>query len=200
MVMTLRRHNPLHLGPAIVWYLWLMISTNRFVIVWLAEYERREHGKSRDLFSFHFVLGSDQRSVSDVSDLHLSLQTHTHTEVFPHWMDLNSEWSFLTWPLFISGCVKIKTGAHRSVASLVCFKSEVMWCKNVQIPNKVWDISFTCFIQNDTVPLAVEVVFWEQTIVAEGDRQSSSKSISCKSRNDATPQTQKVQKFLQPQF
>ena len=41
----LRRHNPPHLGPAIVWYLWLMISTNRFVIFLWDEYEWREHGK-----------------------------------------------------------------------------------------------------------------------------------------------------------
>lgn len=78
MVMTLRRHNPPHLGPTIVWYLWLMISTNRFVIFLRDEYEWRgawEEGP--DLFGFHFVLGSNQRSVSDgdVSALCLAVQT-----------------------------------------------------------------------------------------------------------------------------
>lgn len=74
MVMTLRRHNPPHLGPAIVWYLWLMISTNRFVIFLWDEYGWRgvwEEGC--DLFCFHFVLGSNRRSVSDA--LCLAVQT-----------------------------------------------------------------------------------------------------------------------------
>lgn len=66
MVMTLRRHNPPHLDPAIVWYLWLMISTNRFVIFLWDEYEwMRAWEEGCDLFCFHFVLSSNQRSVSD---------------------------------------------------------------------------------------------------------------------------------------
>lgn len=55
-----------------------MISTNRFVIFLRDEYEWRgawEEGP--DLFGFHFVLGSNQRSVSDgdVSALCLAVQT-----------------------------------------------------------------------------------------------------------------------------
>lgn len=93
MVMTLRRHNPLHLGPAIVWYLWLMISPNRFVVFLWDEYEWRgawEEGS--DLFCFHFVLGSDQRSVSDgaVSALCFAVQTRGG-RVFSDWMDFQTE-------------------------------------------------------------------------------------------------------------
>lgn len=59
-----------------------MISTNRFVIFLRDEYEWRgawEEGP--DLFGFHFVLGSNQRSVSDgdVSALCLAVQTQWET-------------------------------------------------------------------------------------------------------------------------
>lgn len=43
-----------------------MISTNRFVIFLWDEYEwKGAWEEGCDLFSFHFVLGSNQRSVSD---------------------------------------------------------------------------------------------------------------------------------------
>lgn len=99
MVMTLRRHNPPHLGPAIVWYLWLMISTNRFVIFLWDEYEwRAAWEEGCDLFCFHFVLGSNRRSVSDRDASALCLggrlfsdgRTDSHTSVF----HINPIWSF----------------------------------------------------------------------------------------------------------
>ena len=55
-----------------------MISTNRFVIFLWDEYEwRGAWEEGRDLFCFHFVLGSNRRSVSDgdVSALCLAVQT-----------------------------------------------------------------------------------------------------------------------------
>lgn len=93
MVMTLRRHNPPHLGLAIVWYLWLMISTNRFVIFLRDEYEWRgawEEGP--DLFCFHFVWGSNLRSVSDVGSLSCSADMVGGWSVVPSLCRLRSKW------------------------------------------------------------------------------------------------------------
>lgn len=103
MVMTLRRHNPPHLGPAIVWYLWLMISTNRFVIFLRDEYEwKGAWEEGCDLFCFHFVLSSNQISVSDrdMSALCLSIQTQ-RGRGFSAWMDFKLRLSCCTFDLFL---------------------------------------------------------------------------------------------------
>lgn len=61
-----------------------MISTNRFVVFLRDEYEwRGAWEEGRHLFGFHFVLGSDRRSVSDGDASALCLAVPTRWEVLP---------------------------------------------------------------------------------------------------------------------
>lgn len=87
MVMTLRRHNPAHLGLKIVWYLWLMIGTNRSVMFLVGEYESKgSMGKGLWFVLFSFCFGGQTTDWFQACACSLSLCVVTQAaRIFSDW-------------------------------------------------------------------------------------------------------------------
>lgn len=116
MVMTLRRHNPPHLGPAIVWYLWLMISTNRFVIFLWVNMNGREHGK-RVVICYVFILfwvQTTYRFQTETCLLFVCLYTNSEGGVSQTGWTSSSDSVVAPSICFWSGKVKWKLGLIRT--------------------------------------------------------------------------------------